>query len=293
VLAARMIAHALEHRGYPTWTASRALLAPVAAELPDSDAPPAVVCVSVFGHQPQARIRLIARRLRRRLPQARIVAAAWNAGPDLLDAEAARKLGVDALVANVRELVLHVEHLAPIDGAQMASVVPIPDDDAERIEALLASGALDAALDPLCEETIRHAINAFDAKYAEIAWVDARHVHTPASPLEDASVPRELAPCSWVVGDDKEIVVGDVQRDPRFAHNPRLSAHGIRFYAGVPLRDHEQRPLGALCIMDTQPRGMSAQDLIVLTEMADALMRSIRAHGKRGDAAPIAPTSSA
>jgi len=282
VLAAQMIAHALQCHGYPVSTAAHALLAPTSIELPDGDAQPAVVCVSVFGNQPQARIRLIARRLRRRLPQARIVVAAWNAGVDLLDAEAARKLGVDALVASLRELLLHVEHLAPAgDGAQAALAAPIPDDDAERVAALRASGALDPAFDTLYEETIRHAINAFDVKYAEIAWVDVAQVHAPASPLANArdGVSRELAPCSWVVGGGEAVVVNDIQRDPRFSDDVGFAEHGIRFYAGAPIRDRERHALGALCLMDTEPREMKPEDLAVLVEMADALMQSIRAYG--------------
>lgn len=291
VLAAQMVAHALACNAHPATAAEHALLSPGAAEWPAAAAPPAVVCVSVFGNQPLARIRLIARRLRRRLPQASIVAAAWNAGADLLDAETARKAGVDALVASVRELLLHVEHLAPGDAAP--SLLPLPEGDAARIHALQASGVLDAALEPLYEETIRHAINAFDVKYAQVSWVDAARVHAPASPLDEAGqgVPRELALCSWVVGEDEAVVINDIQRDPRFARNRVLAARGIRFYAGVPLHDRDDRALGALCIMDTAPREMKAEDLIVLADMADALMQAIRERGTRDESGTAAPVS--
>lgn len=287
VLAAQMVAHALQYRGYPTWMATHALLAPVSAELPEDGARPAIVCVSVFGNLPQARIRLIVRRLRRRLPRVRIVAAAWNAGTDLLEADSARKLGVDALVASVRELLLHVEHLAPrSDGAPMMRSAPMPDGDDGRVAALHASGVLDPAFDALYEETIRHAVNAFDVKYAEVSWVDAARVHKPSSPVPDAAggVPRGLALCSWVIGDDAPLVVEDVQRDPRFSDNAALASQAIRFYAGVPLRDRDERALGALCIFDDRPREMSAEDLAVLVAMADTLMQSVRERGKGANA---------
>lgn len=278
-LAAQMIAHALQWQGYRTWTTKHALLSHATVEdFPAEAAQPAILCVSVFGNQPQARIRLIARRLRRRLPQARIIAAAWNAAAGQLDADSARKAGVDALVNNLRELRLHVEHYAPVDGGTQHSVAPVADDDAARVAALRASGALDHGSAPLCAETIRHAINAFDVKYAEVSWVDAERVHTPASPLESApdGFPRDGALCAWIVGGGEAVVVNDVERDPRFAGNARLASHAIRFYAGVPIHDRERHVLGALCIMDTEPREMSQDDLAVLAEMADSLMDSLR-----------------
>lgn len=277
VLAAQMLAHALEHRGYAASPAPQAMLASPSFELPPEAARAAIVCLSVFGSEPQARIRLIARRLRRRLPRARIVAAAWNAAGDLRGEETARRLGVDAVVVGVRELLLHVDHLAAGEGAAQGAV-PVPEDDAARVEALHASGVLEPRFAGLYEETIRHAVNAFDAKYAEVSWVDAGHVHKPASPLSDAAggVPRGVSVCSYVVGDDADVVVADLARDPRFARHPLLVEHGVRFYAGTPLRDRKGRALGALCIMDTEPRELKPDEQELLAEMADTLMRSLR-----------------
>lgn len=286
-LAAQMIAHALQWHGCQTWTTRHALLSHATVDDFPVDGPmPAILCVSVFGNQPQARIRLIARRLRRRLPQARIVAAAWNASAGQLDADSARKIGVDALVTSVRELMLYVDYLASSDAAQEAVAAPIPDRDEARVAALHASGALDAALDPLYAETIRHAINAFDVKFADIFWIDATRAHAPASPLGSApeGMPRDLSPGAWVVGGGEAVIVKDVERDPRFAGNAVLAENGIRFFAGIPLRDRAQHAIGALCIMDVQPREMSQGDLAVLVEMADSLMDSLRERTRNAQA---------
>lgn len=284
VLAAAMVAHALELRGLRAHAAAQALPSTTAFELP-ADGRPGIVCLSVFGTQPQARVRLIARRLRRRLPDVRILVAAWSASSDLLDVDAPRRLGVDAIVADLGSLLLHVDHLS-VRGGNGPGAAPIPPDDAARVHALHRSGALSPAHAALYEETIRRVANAFDAKYAEISWVDAERVLKPASALAAANqgVPRELSACAHVVGTNAAVVVADLARDPRFAGNPLFGEHGIRFYAGTPIRDRDGRALGALCILDAAPREMKPADLELLAQMADELMR--RVQERAGDAAP-------
>ena len=289
VLAAAMMAHALAHRGYRARAARQAILS-ATTSAPSPDVRRAdVVCLSVFGAQPEARVRLIARRLRRRRPDLRIVVAAWNAPGAALLEDAPRRLDVDAIVTRVEELLLHVDHLTAAGagvgaGAAPAPAVPVPPDDEARVQALRASGVLSSAHDALCEETIRRAVDVFDVKYAEISWVDADRVHKPASPLGGAAggVARERSACAHVVGTDAEIVVADVARDPRFAHDPALLEHGIRFYAGVPIRDREGHALGVLCIMDTEPREMKLADRALLAAMAGDLMARLRERSANG-----------
>jgi predicted PurR-regulated permease PerM len=280
VLAAAMVAHALELRGLRAHAAAQAL--PSTTALPPDGPRPGIVCLSVFGTQPQARVRLIARRLRRRLPDVRILVAAWSASSELLDVDAPRRLGVDAIVADLGSLLLHVEHRS----TRALGAAPVPPDDAARVHALHRSGALSPAHTALYEETIRRVANAFDAKYAEISWVDAECVRKPASALAgpEEGVPRDLSACAHVVGTNAAVVVADLTRDPRFADNPLFGEHGIRFYAGTPIRDRDGRALGALCIMDTAPREMKPADLELLAQMADELMK--RVHERAGGAAP-------
>ena len=64
-------------------------------------------------------------------------------------------------------------------------------------------------------------------------------------------------------------------RDPRFTHNSFVDKYGVRFYAAVPLRYKKSAVLGALCILDREPREMSDDDLEVLQGMAEYLMKSL------------------
>src|SRR5690606_18577408 len=85
VLAARMAAHALAWQGWQAEAAATPAMARSGRGVVAEPGGAALVCLSVFGRRPQARIRLIARRLRRRDPELRILAAAWNADGELPD----------------------------------------------------------------------------------------------------------------------------------------------------------------------------------------------------------------
>ncbi|MNW05353.1 GAF domain protein [compost metagenome] len=90
-----------------------------------------------------------------------------------------------------------------------------------------------------------------------------------------------------MIADGAPLVIEDTQRSPRFARNPHVDSLGVRFYAAAPLRYKRGTVLGALCILDQVPRHMSADDLKVLENMADDLMRSLEgSHGIPMEAPP-------
>jgi GAF domain-containing protein len=55
-----------------------------------------------------------------------------------------------------------------------------------------------------------------------------------------------------------------------------LKERGLRFYAGVPLRGPNGFPVGALSILDTQPRDMSPQEQDLLKMIAADVMEQIK-----------------
>jgi len=55
-----------------------------------------------------------------------------------------------------------------------------------------------------------------------------------------------------------------------------LKERGLRFYAGVPLRGPNGFPVGALSILDTQPRDMSPQEHDLLKMIAADVMEQIK-----------------
>lgn len=77
------------------------------------------------------------------------------------------------------------------------------------------------------------------------------------------------------------VVVEDVLLDGRFADNPFLLEHGIRFYAGAPLRTASGHSIGSLCVLDAKPRTVSRQERALLQLLAEAVVRHVEASAGR------------
>ena len=287
--AADMLAHSLQLQSYATQTWASPLLLQLDSIdqvwWQDFD----VVCISVFNPQPSAALRLLCRHIRKRWPHLRIMVAAWNADAAKVSANLPERYGVDGVVDNMQALGLHLDKLRQ-QNTEDTTHQPLPSNESERLTSLHNSHVLDADWLPLYQERIQQARSAFDTAYAQISWVDADWVYTPAStllPLEaqtaEAGLPREHTVCQYLVQQNDVLVIEDTTRDPRFADQQEFDHQKVRFYAGVPLRDEAGMVLGSLCVMDDKPRDISAEDLEVLQNMADELMQHLQEQNSSKD----------
>ncbi|WP_420369129.1 PP2C family protein-serine/threonine phosphatase [Curtobacterium sp. L1-20] len=85
---------------------------------------------------------------------------------------------------------------------------------------------------------------------------------------QGASAPASEVFCSTTVLTDEPLVVPDAAADPRFAGMASVTEQGIRFYAGAPLSMLDGTRVGTLCIMDAEPRTLSAEDIGLLRDLA-------------------------
>ena len=94
-------------------------------------------------------------------------------------------------------------------------------------------------------------------------------------------ISRELSICGHVIGNGEALIVEDLSRDRRFANNPLIKEHGLRFYAGVPLRSNSLS-IGSLCIFDTKARRMTDREKRLLGVMAEDVMEEIQRRDTAG-----------
>lgn len=283
-LAADMVAHSLALHGVPASSASHALTAALGPEEMENWGDVQWLVIASFHLQPQAMVRQILRRVRRRYPQMQVILALWNAAPAVLQSNAVERMGATAIATSLPELLLRTQQLLSPDQAAAGYVAAqLPPDDAQRVQVLHQSGALSPAHAPAYKEAVMKAANAFNVKYAQVSLVDEDWVHAPGSLLVRQSagdtapgLPREISICSYIVRDGEALVVEDVARDPRFSDNPALLEAEVKFYAGVPLKGKKGTVLGTLCIMHDAPRNMDEDEMQVLQEMAQDLSDSLR-----------------
>ena len=91
----------------------------------------------------------------------------------------------------------------------------------------------------------------------------------------DAAVcAREDSMCNLVLDAGAPVVVPDASRDDRFRDNPFVTGilGSVRFYATHQLRTPEGVVIGTLCVFDTVPRELSAEQEHALVALADRVV---------------------
>lgn len=175
----------------------------------------------------------------------------------------------------------------PASARWLIGLLPPQDEDvlcdAERLEQVLELGLHDPALMP----------ESVDALLSEVAT----ELETPVVLLngllpdvqvlaaahglsgwlaEARATPVEWALCAQVVRTGRERVVPDLGRDPATDGNPLYVVDGLQSYAGVPVHSRSGHVVGALCVLDAQPRDFGEAHLRVLRLAAERAVGLLR-----------------
>jgi predicted PurR-regulated permease PerM len=284
-LACEMLAHALAFEGIaavsqPAASVNADYLANL--DLKGAD----IVCLSYFTPNPAIPARHACRRLRRRWPNMRIVLALWNAPPELLTDESLATLKADAVVTSVEEAVRRIQRIVAPDEAKAAQQAALPDNDADRVDALKATGVMEGDKREALDALAKRAADVFNTSVAVITTIDKDREYfvgqsgkLPNAITDDTGtllpMDREHAICNYVVANEKTLVVSDIERDPRFADNETIDQWNMRFYAGAPLRAADGLIIGALCILDSAPRTLEEKDVALLETIAADVVATI------------------
>ena len=203
-----------------------------------------------------------------------------------------RDSGADEVVTTLAEALVQLGRLAPPLVAEM-TVAPIPAEEEERLAALAALNLLDTEAEPVFDRITAKLARVLEVPIVLISLIDRdrqffkSQIGLPAELAKARQTARNVSVCGHVVAKNQVMVIEDLSRDRRFANNPLLKEHGIRFYAGAPLLAPNGQPIGSLCLMDMKPRLLTERDKRLLQEYAGEVMEEI---AKR---APQAPANTA
>ncbi len=300
-LAGEMLAHALATEGIAADSQPAASINAdylTRLDLKGAD----IVCLSYFTSNPAIPVRHACRRLRRRWPNIRIVLALWNAPPELLTDGSIETLKADAIVTSVEEAIRRIHRIVDPEEAKAAQEAPLPDNEAKRVDALNATGILQGDKRQTLDALAKRATEVFNTGVAVISMIDKDHEYFvgqsgkfPNAVTDDTGtlmpMDREHAICNYVIGDDESLVVPDIQRDPRFSDNETIKLWDVRFYAGAPLRIADGVIIGALCILDGEPRTLQDDEVSLLETMAADVATAI-APSNADEASVKAPAAS-
>lgn len=146
----------------------------------------------------------------------------------------------------------------------------IPPDETERLQALAAYGLDPTRPLPALEPVVKIAARMFDMPVAAINMIGSDHVFFAASiGAGDVDMRRDVSFCAHAINQTNVMVVPDSHLDERFHDNPLvMGPANLSFYAGIPLISPDGHALGALCVIDSQPREFSEEDCERLRELA-------------------------
>jgi PAS domain S-box-containing protein len=164
-------------------------------------------------------------------------------------------------------------------------------EEARRLERLKALLVLDTAAEPLFDALARAASAVCGAPIALICLIDQDRQWFKANVgLQGvAQTARNISFCTHAIQGSDILEVPDTTCDARFAANPLVTGEpSIRFYAGAPLVMPTGERIGTLCVIDRQPRTLSAQQRLILGELAAA---TVHALAQREQAHHVAITS--
>lgn len=143
----------------------------------------------------------------------------------------------------------------------------------ERLEALKSYQLLDTLPEKVFNDITFLASQICGTPTAVINLIDLERYWPKASynsqNIDVKSGPRESAICSHALLDEEMLEVRDLSVDDRFKTNPFVApVDGLRFYAGAPLLSPGGLPLGVLCVVDSKPRELSAEQRSALKALA-------------------------
>ncbi len=170
---------------------------------------------------------------------------------------------------------------------ELASPLPLsprPVDEADRLRALHSLSILDTPPDPSFDRLSSLAASTFGTSMAAVSFIDTdRQWLKSRFGIADSETARDSAFCAHTILSDTPLVVLDARDDARFVSNPFvMGAAGIRFYAGVPIKDTAGFNLGAFCIVDTKPRAeFGSREQAQLQTFAQLAWDAIESHKRQ------------
>ncbi|WP_204054526.1 GAF domain-containing protein, partial [Planomonospora parontospora] len=145
--------------------------------------------------------------------------------------------------------------------------------DARRLRALHATGLLEADEVPVLDRVTRLAVRCLRVPAAMVSLIDAdRQVVIsaagPDEPGRHEQAPLSQSLCRHVVATGAPLTVPDARADARWRGIESPGDGRLTSYAGMPLRAGPGQVLGALCVIDAEPRQWSSEQLATLEDLA-------------------------
>ena len=150
----------------------------------------------------------------------------------------------------------------------------VSQNETARLAAVRRYDILDTPPDGAFDRITAIAARIFGVPISIVSLVDNDRIWFKSHHgLDVRQIDREPGLCASAILQDKPYLLTDAKLDPRSLANPLVAGEfGLRFYLGVPLETHDKFNLGTLCVIDRQPRTVSAEQIETLRDLARVVM---------------------
>lgn len=164
---------------------------------------------------------------------------------------------------------------------------PLSDDEPARLQEVVDLGLLGDQPDPILDEIARQTAERFGMPISLVSiLLDGSQCFAASHGLqgwaeEAQGTPVEYSFCAFAVRSRDLFVVEDATAHALVRSNPVVTIDGIRSYAGAPLMTSRGQILGTLCVVGTEPRKFSSEDLDDLRGLGQRVVDHLER--RRGD----------
>ncbi|MFQ6016641.1 MAG: adenylate/guanylate cyclase domain-containing protein [Kiloniellaceae bacterium] len=165
-----------------------------------------------------------------------------------------------------------MEHGGSEESEAFVMDIPFPENDAERVAVLRTYGILDSPPEQAFDDITELAAQICQCPVAGINMVDESRLWRKSGychPRESREAPRDVTLCATTICRTDLLVVPDTAADERFSDYPSVMGEPhFRFYCGMPLINPQGYALGALCVLDFEPRELSFEQTEAMRRLA-------------------------
>jgi signal transduction histidine kinase len=153
----------------------------------------------------------------------------------------------------------------------------IPRDEDARLAAVHRYEILDTPCEGAFDRVTLLAARLFKVPISIVSIVDNDRVWFKSRHgIDVEQVARLPGLCASAILQRQPLVLPDASVDPNALANPIVAGDlGLRFYAGAPLTTWDGHNLGAICVMDKEPREFGEEDTTTLEQLAEIVVHEL------------------
>jgi GAF domain-containing protein len=155
-----------------------------------------------------------------------------------------------------------------------------------RLAALHDAALLDSPPEEPFDRLARLAARVVGAPVALVTAVDHDRqffkscLGLPEPWATQRETPLSHSFCQHVVAEKEPVIISDARKDERLLDNHAIRDLGVIAYLGVPLITRDGHAVGALCVIDHEPRIWKSDEISLVKDIASSVVTEITLRGE-------------